>query len=137
MNSSNKIDLKTRGFVALRIELPIIEQNGAKPQSQASAVPDDSFFETYEAMFKALADKKRLQIMHVLTQRGRTCVCDLSDIVGMAQSKLSYHLKILLDAGLIHKDAQGTWSYYELETAAINGLLSEELCCVFRPNGCC
>lgn len=89
-------------------------------------------FTEYETKFKALADQKRLHIMHELTQRGSTCVCDLSDIVEMPQSKLSYHLKILLDAGLILREIKGTWSYYELNQAAVNSLLSHELCCVFR-----
>ncbi|KIL34216.1 ArsR family transcriptional regulator [Cohnella kolymensis] len=91
-------------------------------------------FSKYEAKFKALADQKRLQIMHELTQRGNTCVCDLSDIVDMPQSKLSYHLKILLDAGLIRRETKGTWSYYELNQAEVNGLLSPELCCIFRKD---
>lgn len=115
----------------MKLELPILSQTNDAP------LPDESFFETYEQKFKALADKKRLQIMHVLTTRGKVCVCDLSELVGMAQSKLSYHLKILLDAGLIRREIQGTWSYYELDGSEINGLLSAELCCVFRPNGCC
>lgn len=50
----------------------------------------------------------------------------------MTQSKLSYHLKILLDAGLIVKETKGTWSYYDLNDAEVNNLLSEELCCIFR-----
>lgn len=95
-------------------------------------------FEQYEAKFKALADQKRLQIMYVLTQRGKVCVCDLADVMDMAQSKLSYHLKILLDANLIQKESDGTWNYYMLNQAQINHLLSEELCCLFRSgNACC
>ncbi|MDQ0890130.1 ArsR family transcriptional regulator [Paenibacillus sp. V4I9] len=97
------------------------------------STPDDSFFETYEAKFKALADHKRLQIMYELTQRGKTCVCDLCDIFDMAQSKLSYHLKILLEAKLITKEMIGTWSYYEINNSEVNGLLSADLCCIFRP----
>ncbi|MFB6367762.1 ArsR/SmtB family transcription factor [Paenibacillus elgii] len=89
-------------------------------------------FSKYEAKFKALADQKRLQIMYELTQRGNTCVCDLADIFQMQQSKLSYHLKILLDAGLIRRETRGTWSYYELNTEEVNNLLSPELCCIFR-----
>ncbi|REE81567.1 DNA-binding transcriptional ArsR family regulator [Paenibacillus taihuensis] len=89
-------------------------------------------FSNYEAKFKALADQKRLQIIYELTQRGNTCVCDLVEIVDMQQSKLSYHLKILLDAGLIRRETRGTWSYYELNTDEMNGLLSQELCCIFR-----
>lgn len=92
-------------------------------------------FSVYEKKFKALADQKRLQIMHELTRRGNTCVCDLTDIVDMPQSKLSYHLKILLDAGLITRETRGTWSYYELNHDEVNRLLSPELCCIFRNDG--
>lgn len=99
-------------------------------------------FASYEAKFKALADQKRLQIMYELTQKGSVCVCDLVEIVNMPQSKLSYHLKILLDAGLIFRETKGTWSYYELNHTEVNRLLSPELCCIFRKfddrtSGCC
>ncbi|MCR8842593.1 metalloregulator ArsR/SmtB family transcription factor [Paenibacillus sp. SC116] len=104
-------------------ELPIVQQGAPEVD-----------FAKYEAKFKALADQKRLQIMYELTQRGNTCVCDLTDIFDMQQSKLSYHLKILLDAGLIQRETKGTWSYYELNQEEVNNLLSPELCCVFRLN---
>jgi ArsR family transcriptional regulator len=94
-------------------------------------------FSKYETKFKALADQKRLQIMFELTQRGSTCVCELSEIVEMPQSKLSYHLKILLEAGLILREIKGTWSYYELNHTEVNNLLSPQLCCIFREVDCC
>ncbi|REE85161.1 ArsR family transcriptional regulator [Paenibacillus taihuensis] len=98
-------------------------------------------FKDYESKFKALADEKRLQIMYELTQRGNTCVCDLTDIFDMSQSKLSYHLKILLDAGFINKETRGTWSYYEINQEQVSHILSEELCCIFKParigSSCC
>lgn len=100
-------------------------------------VSTDKLFEKYELKFKAIADKKRLQIMNILTQKGEMCVCDLAPIVDMTQSKLSYHLKILLDANIITKDTRGTWSYYKLNQDELNHLLSEELCCIFRPPSCC
>lgn len=96
----------------------------------------DRMFEQYEQKFKALADKKRLQIMNLLTKNGNSCVCDLSDLIEMPQSKLSYHLKILLDANLIKKETKGTWSYYELNQEELNKLLSHELCCIFKA-ACC
>lgn len=98
-------------------------------------------FSKYEAKFKALADQKRLQILYELCHRGNTCVCDLTGIVDMPQSKLSYHLKILLDANFIKKETKGIWNYYELNEEEIGDLLSEKLCCIFRPTstieGCC
>lgn len=100
-------------------------------------------YSQFEAKFKALADQKRLRIMYELTQRGQTCVCDLVDIVGMPQSSLSYHLKLLVDANLITRETHGTWSYYEINEDGVSEVLSEQLCCVFRPSrslnrgGCC
>ncbi|WP_338443807.1 metalloregulator ArsR/SmtB family transcription factor [Bacillus spizizenii] len=91
-------------------------------------------FEHYEKKFKALSDKKRLHLLYILCERGSACVCDLIDEIQMPQSKLSYHLKILLDAGLIAKETKGTWSYYSLNETEITHLLSEELCCLFRPS---
>jgi len=91
-------------------------------------------FKQYEKKFKALADQKRLEIMYELCQRGQTCVCDLTEFFGMSQSKLSYHLKILLDANLIVKETKGTWSYYDLNDKEVNHILSEELCCLLRKD---
>ncbi|MEH7238532.1 ArsR/SmtB family transcription factor [Bacillus sp. JJ1562] len=92
-------------------------------------------FQQYGKKFKALADQKRLEIMYELCQRGQTCVCDLTESFGISQSKLSYHLKILLDADLIVKQTKGTWSYYNINETEVNSLLSEELCCIFRKTG--
>jgi ArsR family transcriptional regulator, arsenate/arsenite/antimonite-responsive transcriptional repressor len=97
-------------------------------------IPMDSFLAKYEAKFKAIADQKRLKIMNILTQKGEMCVCDLTPLMDMTQSKLSYHLKILLDAQIITKETRGTWSYYQINQEEISQLLSEELSCVFKPN---
>jgi ArsR family transcriptional regulator, arsenate/arsenite/antimonite-responsive transcriptional repressor len=93
-------------------------------------------FEKYETKFKALADKQRLQIINILALKQSVCVCDLTPMIDMPQSKLSYHLKILLDANLIKKEKQGTWNYYSLNNEEIRGLLSDQLCCVFLPSCC-
>ncbi|WP_407697155.1 ArsR/SmtB family transcription factor [Schinkia azotoformans] len=96
----------------------------------------EKVFEEYEGKFKALADQKRLQILNLLCQQDSICVCDLSTLIDMPQSKLSYHLKILLDANLIIKETRGTWSYYQINNDEINQLLSPSLCCLFRPSCC-
>jgi len=96
-------------------------------------VNQDQLFQTYEAKFKALADQLRLKIMYELNQRGQVCVCDLVEIVELPQSKLSYHLKILLDVNLIEREKIGTWNYYRLIEEEVRGVLSEELCCIFYP----
>ncbi|WP_419465947.1 ArsR/SmtB family transcription factor [Bacillus spongiae] len=91
-------------------------------------------FLTYEMKFKALADRKRLHILDVLTQNGEMCVCDLAPIVHMTQSKLSYHLKILLDANIIIRETRGTWSYYQINRNEFDHLFSEDLLRLFKSN---
>jgi ArsR family transcriptional regulator len=91
-----------------------------------------SSFAGYEHQFKALADRQRLEILHHVTEAGTICVCDLAERMDLPQSKLSYHLKILLDASLLLREKRGTWNYYMLHDQALNHLLSEELCCLFR-----
>lgn len=91
---------------------------------------DPDFF---EKKFKALADNKRLVLLHELCVRGETCVCDLTEILDLPQSKLSYHLKILLDADFILREKRGQWNYYKLKEETMKQLLSEELCCILRP----
>lgn len=92
---------------------------------------DDDTLCTYENKFKALSDKNRLKIIYELNQKGKVCVCDLTDLLGLPQSKLSYHLKMLLDANMIRMERIGKWNYYELNESEIKGLLSEQLCCIF------
>ncbi|WP_059103483.1 ArsR/SmtB family transcription factor [Shouchella shacheensis] len=101
----------------------------APEQSNCSATN----FSVYAEKFKALSDSKRLELLNMLCVRGSTCVCDLVEEMSIPQSKLSYHLKILLKANLIHKETKGTWSYYSLKEEEMNHLLSKELCCIINP----
>lgn len=69
--------------------------------------------EEIAAVFKALADKKRINILFLL-QDGEKCACHLLEITKMAQSALSYHMKILCESGLVICKQQGKWSHYSL-----------------------
>jgi len=68
--------------------------------------------------FHALSDPTRLGIVARLTD-GERCVCDLTDALDAAQSRLSFHLKVLKDAGLITDRRDGRWVYYALNRDAI------------------
>lgn len=65
------------------------------------------------ALFHALSDPTRLAIVALLRD-GERCVCDLQDALDAAQSRLSFHLKVLRDAGLVRDRRDGRWSYYRL-----------------------
>lgn len=67
---------------------------------------------------RALADPVRWRTVELLST-GERCVCDLESATGVAQSRLSYHLSILRDAGLIIPRKEGRWTYYALAPAAL------------------
>ena len=75
------------------------------------------------ALLKALADPLRLQIVTCLSE-GERCVCDLTDELDLAQSRLSFHLKVLKDCGLLRDRQSGRWVYYRLQPDAIEDLQS-------------
>lgn len=61
----------------------------------------------------ALSDPTRLLILERL-RYGERCVCELTDALDAAQSRLSFHLKVLKDAGLVTDRREGRWMYYTL-----------------------
>jgi ArsR family transcriptional regulator len=69
-------------------------------------------------LFHALSDVTRLSILDMLRD-GERCVCELQDGLDAAQSRLSFHLKVLRDAGLVHDRREGRWSYYRLVPEAL------------------
>lgn len=76
------------------------------------------------AVFHALSDETRLEILDRLRD-GEQCVCELTDVLKAAQSRLSFHLKVLKDAGLIRDRPEGRWMYYALNEEAFED--AEEL----------
>ena len=94
------------------------------------------------ALGRALSDPARVRILALLA-RGRACcagvaraaaeapdndavcVCELQAVLGMRQSLVSYHLRLLREAGLVSEERRGRWSFYSLERAAVSGLAAE------------
>ncbi len=62
----------------------------------------------------AMSDPARVQILWLLTQRDELCTCEFEELLGLGQSRVSYHLKLLVDAGLLVRTRRGTWSHYRL-----------------------
>lgn len=69
-------------------------------------------------LFHALSDETRLALLEMLRD-GECCVCDLQERLEAAQSRLSFHLKVLKDAGLVADRKEGRWSYYALVPDAL------------------
>jgi ArsR family transcriptional regulator len=70
------------------------------------------------ALFHALSDQIRVDVVQLLLH-GERCVCELMDELDLAQSRLSWHLKTLSDAGLIVGRREGRWNYYSLNADAL------------------
>jgi len=93
-------------------------------------------------LFHALSDRTRLTILQRL-RFGERCVCDLTDDLDAAQSRLSFHLRVLKEAGLVTDRREGRWMYYTLNPAALAemaeliGVLAAPPSVAERRRGCC
>ena len=64
-------------------------------------------------VFKALCDERRQRILELL-HTGEKCACVLTEEMGMPQSSLSYHMKILCDSGIVISREEGKWTHYQI-----------------------
>lgn len=85
-----------------------------------------------DLIFRAFSDRTRLRILNLL-RGGELCVCDLIDVLGVPQPKVSRHLAYLRRAGLVSARKDGLWSYYSLTPAsgAFHTKVLECLSCCF------
>ncbi|HOJ10964.1 MAG TPA: metalloregulator ArsR/SmtB family transcription factor [Clostridiales bacterium] len=92
-------------------------------------------------VFKALCDENRLRILDLL--RGdEKCACVLLEQLDLGQSGLSYHMKILVESGIVESRQEGKWTHYKIsekgstyavallkELTAPNTVIEENNCC--------
>ena len=98
--------------------LPLVEC--CAPLAQAGLAEDEA--RELERVFKALADRHRVKILNRLLQAGgeAVCVCDLEDLLELKQPTVSYHLKQLLDAGIVTREKRGAYAYFALADGALD-----------------
>ncbi|HSQ29067.1 MAG TPA: metalloregulator ArsR/SmtB family transcription factor [Gemmatimonadaceae bacterium] len=95
-------------------------------------------------LFHALSDATRLGILEMLRD-GERCVCELQDGLDAAQSRLSFHLRVLKDSGLVTDRREGRWSYYRIAPDALERVHDLTIAMrptegelrVLRSNACC
>jgi ArsR family transcriptional regulator len=71
------------------------------------------------AWFHALSDETRVEIVRLLSH-GERCVCELQEVLAAAQSRLSFHLRVLKEAGLVTDRREGRWVHYALNQDALD-----------------
>jgi ArsR family transcriptional regulator len=139
-------------------ELGVVEENGA---AQRDVPQEDKGVDRLVALGRSLSDPIRIRMLSMMAE-GRSCcdfsdsgvpadegeegicVCEFEEVFGMGQSKVSYHVKKLKDAGLVREERRGKWSFYSLDREAAAGLLgdaAERLLSVAEKrgagDGCC
>ena len=76
-------------------------------------LPNDRVFETESKVFHALSSPLRLKILSLLNDQP-LCVCLIKEVLGIPDSKLSYHLSTLMDNGLIEGKREASWIIYNV-----------------------
>ena len=117
-------------------ELGVVEENGVRRDGNEEGV------DRLVALGRALSDPIRVRMLSMMAD-GRSCcdfsdsgvpveegdegicVCEFEEHFGMGQSKVSYHMKKLKDAGLVKEERRGKWAFYSLDREAASGLLGE------------
>jgi ArsR family transcriptional regulator len=117
-------------------EFGILEENGVREGGAREEV------EQLVALGRALSDPIRVRMLSMMAE-GRSCcdfsasgvpaeegeegicVCEFEEVFGMGQSKVSYHVKKLKDAGLVKEERHGKWAFYSLDREAARALLAE------------
>jgi ArsR family transcriptional regulator len=113
-----------------------VEENGVRRDGPEEGV------DHLVALGRALSDPIRVRMLSMMAD-GRSCcdfsdsgvpadegeegicVCEFEEVISMGQSKVSYHMKKLKDAGLVREDRRGKWSFYTLDREATGELLGE------------
>lgn len=94
---------------------PLAEQALTEPQADVLA-----------ARMKALADPARLRLLSLIlaSADGEACTCDLVEPLGLSQPTVTHHLRRLADAGMVSGQRRGRWTYYRVQTRALDEIVS-------------
>lgn len=97
--------------------LPLVQC--CAPLAEPTLTDDEA--KELEAVFKALADRHRVKILNRLVgaHGEAVCVCDFEALLGLKQPTVSYHLKQLLEAGLVEREKRGSYAYFSLAEGAL------------------
>lgn len=80
----------------------------------------------YAKMMKALAEPNRVKILDMLSC-GSMCACDVLEHFDFTQPTLSHHIKVLVEAGLVTTDKQGTWHHYSVNEDKVKQLMADTM----------
>jgi ArsR family transcriptional regulator len=95
--------------------LTLIDVKDCAPDGLAKALQRPQA-ELIASLLKAIADPTRIQLISYInaSNNSESCVCNLTEPLGLSQPTISHHLKVLTEAGLIEREKRGTWVWYSL-----------------------
>jgi ArsR family transcriptional regulator len=112
-------------------EVALLEKPAECCAPLASKDLSDGEAETAATLFKALSDPNRVRIVNLLaTSDEAVCVCNITPLLEVSQPTVSFHLRKLVDAGLLDREQRGVWAYYSL-----NGRAAARLAGIFQFEG--
>src|ERR671912_2559752 len=101
---------------------------------KAMSTPSVGLTETLDVL-RAAAEETRLRILALLTE-GELSVSDLTDILGQSQPRISRHLKLLVEAGLVERHREGAWAFFRLaDREGVAGALRPVIGALDRSDG--
>jgi ArsR family transcriptional regulator len=108
-------------------------------QGTTSPLLPASEADTIAEVFKALADPTRVRLLRYLaeSEAGTACACHLPAALGVSQPTLSFHLRKLLDAGLVTREKRGRWVHWTVRTESLDGVRSFLDLPTQTPQTCC
>jgi ArsR family transcriptional regulator, arsenate/arsenite/antimonite-responsive transcriptional repressor len=120
--------IKFSRYAVVMTSLPLVQC--CAPLAEPALSEQDA--KQLEVVFKALADRHRVKILNRLIGAGgeAVCVCDFETMLDLKQSTVSYHLKQLLDAGIVEREKRGSYAYFSLAPGALErvcGLLGYQV----------
>jgi ArsR family transcriptional regulator len=83
--------------------------------------PADEGLRSTAAIFKALSDPTRLRILKAISHVNEACECNMVPEFGLTQPTISYHLKVLREAGLITSERRGQWVWHKVNQKTLLG----------------
>jgi ArsR family transcriptional regulator, arsenate/arsenite/antimonite-responsive transcriptional repressor len=76
-------------------------------------------------VFKALSDPTRLRILRAISQMSELCECNIVPTFNLSQPTISYHLKVLREAGLVQSERRGQWVWHRVNQKALLGTVRD------------
>src|SRR5690242_21849569 len=114
-------------FISLAmVSAPLSAPATAQVSAPGPAAPAGASMDELLAALRAAAESTRLRLL-VLCARGELTVSELAQILGQSQPRVSRHLKLLCDAGLLDRFREGSWVFYRLSSGSAASALSQHL----------